>query len=174
MPLVAPLHRQYKTARTETRCHLLLKIRQMATQTSASRDYVLFSSGKSATRKFLNCLMICGHSPWSAPDLKRHGSSKMPDAAWLEIPDFTVRSALDRYHPERLAPIFPGITHNNQRLVWQRFSISYSFSIQRSSCASRSSYLQSPCLRQSHFPQFSIKKSMFIAARACLHISRYV
>ena len=77
VPLVAPLHRQYKTARTETRCHLLLKIRQMATQTSASRDYVLFSSGKSATRKFLNCLMICGHSPWSAPNLERHGSSQI-------------------------------------------------------------------------------------------------
>ena len=70
MPL---LHRHYKIARTETRCHLLLKIRQMATQTSASRDYVLFSSGKSATRKFLNCLMICGHSPRSAPNLERHG-----------------------------------------------------------------------------------------------------
>ena len=75
--LMAPLHRQYKTARTETRCHLLLKIWQMATQTSASRDYVLFSSGKSATRKFLNCLMICGYSPWSAPNLERHGSSQI-------------------------------------------------------------------------------------------------
>ena len=42
--LMAPLHRQYKTARTETRCHLLLKIWQMATQTSASRGYVLFDN----------------------------------------------------------------------------------------------------------------------------------
>ena len=91
--LMAPLHRQYKTARTETRRHLLLKIWQMPAQTSASRDYVLFSSGKSATRKFLNCLMICGHSPWSAPNLERHGSSRMPDAAWLEIPDFVIRIA---------------------------------------------------------------------------------
>ena len=41
--LMAPLHRQYKTARTETRRHLLLKIRQMPTQTSASRGYVLFN-----------------------------------------------------------------------------------------------------------------------------------
>ena len=32
---------QYKTARTETRCHLLLKTWQMAIQTSASRGYVL-------------------------------------------------------------------------------------------------------------------------------------
>ena len=88
MPL---LHRHYKIARTETRCHLLLKIRQMATQTSASRDYVLFSSGKSATRKFLNCLMICGHSPWSAPNLERHGSSKMQTFGWLEIPHFLNR-----------------------------------------------------------------------------------
>ena len=88
MPL---LHRHYKIARTETRSHLLLKIRQMATQTSASRDYVFFSSGKSATRKFLNCLMICGHSPWSAPNLERHGSSKMQTFGWLEIPHFLNR-----------------------------------------------------------------------------------
>ena len=39
--LVVLPHRQYKTARTETRCHLLLKTRQMAIQTSASRGYVL-------------------------------------------------------------------------------------------------------------------------------------
>ena len=42
MSLMAPLHRQYKTARTETRWHLLLKIGQMPIQTSASRGYVLF------------------------------------------------------------------------------------------------------------------------------------
>ena len=42
MSLAASLHRQYKTARTETHCHLLLKIWQMAIQTSASRGYVLF------------------------------------------------------------------------------------------------------------------------------------
>ena len=41
--LMAPLHRQYKTARTETRWHLLLKTGQMPIQTSASRGYVLFS-----------------------------------------------------------------------------------------------------------------------------------
>ena len=36
------LPRRYdKTARTETRCHLLLKLRQLTTQTSASRGYVL-------------------------------------------------------------------------------------------------------------------------------------
>ena len=40
--LATLLHRQYKTARTETRWHLLLKIRQMPIQTSASRGYVLF------------------------------------------------------------------------------------------------------------------------------------
>ena len=49
--LVLP-HRQYKTARTETRCHLLLKIWQMAIQTSASRGYVLFrGANKGHTRK---------------------------------------------------------------------------------------------------------------------------
>ena len=100
--LMAPLHRQYKTARTETRRHLLLKIRQMPTQTSASRDYVFFSSGKSATRKFLNCLMICGHSPWSAPNLERHGSSKMQTFGWLEIPHFLNRISIciSTWNPE--------------------------------------------------------------------------
>ena len=52
VPLMAPLHRQYKTARTETRCHLLLKIWQMAIQTSASRGYVLFrGANKGHTQK---------------------------------------------------------------------------------------------------------------------------
>ena len=50
--LMAPLHRQYKTARTETRWHLLLKIGQMPTQTAASRGYVLFrGANKGHTRK---------------------------------------------------------------------------------------------------------------------------
>ena len=50
--LRAPLHRQYKTARTETRWHLLLKIRQMPIQTSASRGYVLFrGANKGHTQK---------------------------------------------------------------------------------------------------------------------------
>ena len=44
-------HRQYKTARTETRWHLLLKTGQMPIQTSASRGYVLFGSTVSAARK---------------------------------------------------------------------------------------------------------------------------
>ena len=48
---MALLHRQYKTARTETRWHLQLKIRQMPIQTSASRGYVLFSSAIRDTHK---------------------------------------------------------------------------------------------------------------------------
>ena len=90
--LMAPLHRQYKTARTETRRHLLLKIRQMPTQTSASRGYVLLREYRQARHKSpTNCLPGCGHDPRSAPNLERHGSSRMPAAAWLEIPDFAVR-----------------------------------------------------------------------------------
>ena len=49
--LMALLHRQYKTARTETRWHLQLKIRQMPIQTSALRGYVLFSSAIRDTHK---------------------------------------------------------------------------------------------------------------------------
>ena len=90
--LRAPLRRQYKTARTETRRHLLLKIRQMPTQTAASRGYVLFRGAIRDTHKSpTNCLPGCGHDPRSAPNLERHGSSRMSAAAWLEIPDFAVR-----------------------------------------------------------------------------------
>ena len=109
--LMAPLHRQYKTARTETRRHLLLKIRQMPTQTSASRGYVLFrGANKGHTQKSENCLLACGHSPWSAPNLERHGSSKMASAAWLEIPDFAVRIAAVRCIRNFQLSVFCNIT----------------------------------------------------------------
>ena len=87
--LMAPLHRQYKTARTETRRHLLLKIRQMPTQISASRGYVLFRGAIRDTHKSpTNCLPGCGHDPRSAPNLERHGSSKMQTFGWLEMLTF--------------------------------------------------------------------------------------
>ena len=90
--LMAPLHRQYKTARTETLCHLLLKTWQMAIQTSASRGYVLLRGAIRDTHKSpTNCLPECGHDPWSAPNLERHGSSKMQPFGWLEMPYFLNR-----------------------------------------------------------------------------------
>ena len=90
--LMAPLHRQYKTARTETRRHLLLKIRQMPTQTSASRGYVLLRGAIRDTHKSpTNYLPGCGHDPRSAPNLERHGSSKMQTSGWLEMPHFLNR-----------------------------------------------------------------------------------
>ena len=90
--LMAPLHRQYKTARTETRRHLLLKIGQMPTQTAASRGYVLFRGAIRDTHKSpTNCLPGCGHDPRSAPNLERHGSSKMQTSGWLEMPHFLNR-----------------------------------------------------------------------------------
>ena len=90
--LMAPLHRQYKTARTETRRHLLLKIRQMPTQTSASRGYVLFrGANKGHTRRSYKLSPGCGHDPRSAPNLERHGSSKMQTSGWLEMPHFLIR-----------------------------------------------------------------------------------
>ena len=90
--LMAPLHRQYKTARTETRRHLLLKIRQMPTQTSASRGYVLLRGAIRDTHKSpTNCLPGCGHDPRSAPNLERHGSSKMQTSGRLEMPYFLIR-----------------------------------------------------------------------------------
>ena len=35
-----------------------------------------------------NCLPGCGHDPRSAPNLERHGSSKMQTSGWLEMPHF--------------------------------------------------------------------------------------
>ena len=90
--LMAPLHRQYKTARTETRCHLLLKTWQMAIQTSASRGYVLLWEYRQVRHKSpTNCLPGCGHDPRSAPNLERHGSSRMQTFGRLEMPHFLNR-----------------------------------------------------------------------------------
>ena len=108
--LMAPLHRQYKTARTETRRHLLLKIRQMPTQTSASRGYVLFDikmafmpsvvwCRKGHTR-ILKLSAGCGHDPRSAPNLEGHGSSKMQTFGWLEMPHFLIR--ISSYIPSEI------------------------------------------------------------------------
>ena len=93
--LMAPLHRQYKTARTETRRHLLLKTGQMPIQTSASRGYVLLREYRQVRHKSpTNCLPGCGHDPRSAPNLERHGSSKMQTFGWLEMPHFLNRISI--------------------------------------------------------------------------------
>ncbi len=108
--LRAPLRRQYKTARTETRRHLLLKIRQMPTQTSASRGYVLFDikmafmpsvvwCRKGHTR-ILKLSAGCGHDPRSVQNLERHGSSKMQTFGWLEMPHFLIR--ISSYIPSEI------------------------------------------------------------------------
>ena len=98
-------HRQYKTARTETRRHLLLKIWQMPAQTSASRGYVLFDNrwhlchllsgaARDTHKSPTNCLPGYGHDPRSAPNLERHGSSKMQTSGWLEMPHFLNRISI--------------------------------------------------------------------------------
>ena len=85
--LATLLHRQYKTARTETRWHLLLKIRQMPIQTSASRGYVLFRSADKRCTKVLKLSADCGHSPRSVQSLERHGI-RYQTRYRLEIPHF--------------------------------------------------------------------------------------
>ena len=67
---MAPLHRQYKTARTETRWHLLLKIRQMPIQTSASRGYVLFRSADKRCTKVLKLSADYEHTLWKVQTWK--------------------------------------------------------------------------------------------------------
>ena len=109
--LMAPLHRQYKTARTETRRHLLLKIRQMPTQTSASRGYVLFDikmafmpsvvwCRQGAHTKVLKLSAECGHIPRSAQNLERHGSSWMSNAVRIRNTGFCDQNDRSRMHPE--------------------------------------------------------------------------
>ena len=90
--LMAPLHRQYKTARTETLCHLLLKTWQMAIQTSASCGYVLLRGAIRDTHKSpTNCLPECGHAPSECSKLGK--TRIIADAAtgWLEMPHFLNR-----------------------------------------------------------------------------------
>ena len=47
-----------------------------------------------------NCLPGCGHDPRSAPNLERHGSSKMQTFGWLEMPHFLIR--ISRYIPSEI------------------------------------------------------------------------
>ena len=90
--LMAPLHRQYKTARTELagicywkqgRCRLRQRLRAVM----FCSEVPIRDTHKSPT----NCLPGCGHDPRSAPNLERHGSSKMQTSGWLEMPHFLIR-----------------------------------------------------------------------------------
>ena len=81
--LMAPLHRQYKTARTETRWHLLLKIRQMPTQTSASRGYVLFrGANKGHTQKSYK--LSSGMRTWPA-ECSKLGKTRIIEDANIRL-----------------------------------------------------------------------------------------
>ena len=88
--LVPPLHRQYKTARTETRWHLLLKTWQMPIQTSASRGYVLLSGGTRGTHK--SPKIVCWladtvrgvFQTWKDTDHRRCKSRLVRNAAFFE------------------------------------------------------------------------------------------
>jgi len=88
--LMAPLHRQYKTARTETRWHLLLKTWQMPIQTSASRGYVLLSGGTRGTHK--SPKIVCWladtvrgvFQTWKDTDHRRCKSRLVRNAAFFE------------------------------------------------------------------------------------------
>ena len=87
---MAPLHRQYKTARTETRWHLLLKTWQMPIQTSASRGYVLLSGGTRGTHK--SPKIVCWladtvrgvFQTWKDTDHRRCKSRLVRNAAFFE------------------------------------------------------------------------------------------
>ena len=81
--LMAPLHRQYKTARTETRWHLLLKTRQMITQTSASRGYVLFrGANKGHTQKSYK--LSSGMRTWPA-ECSKLGKTRIIEDANIRL-----------------------------------------------------------------------------------------
>ena len=47
-----------------------------------------------AHTKVLKLSADCGHPPWNVPNLEKHRSSRMFDAAWLEKPDFAIRMSL--------------------------------------------------------------------------------
>ena len=108
--LMAPLHRQYKTARTETRRHLLLKIRQIPTRDIgfARLCFVRHKDGIYAICCLVpqgtheNPKIVCGlrTHPWSVQNLERHGSSKMQTFGWLEMPHFLIR--ISSYIPSEI------------------------------------------------------------------------
>ena len=86
--LMAPLHRQYKTARTETRWHLLLKIWQMPIQTSASRGYVLLiGANKGHTQKSYK--LSSGMRTWPA-ECSKLGKTRIIEDANIRL----VRNAI--------------------------------------------------------------------------------
>ena len=81
--LRAPLRRQYKTARTETRCHLLLKTWQMAIQTSASRGYVLLRGAhKGHTQKSYK--LSSGMRTWPA-ECSKLGKTRIIEDANIRL-----------------------------------------------------------------------------------------
>ena len=47
-----------------------------------------------AHTKVLKLSADCGHPPWNVPNLEKHRSSRMFDAAWLEKTDFAIRMSL--------------------------------------------------------------------------------
>ena len=94
--LASPLHRQYKTARTETRWHLLLKTGQMPTQTSASRGYVLFIGDARNAQKSLNCLPACEHTRGVLKAWKDTDHRRCRMRCGLEMPGFSLRIPLAR------------------------------------------------------------------------------
>ena len=81
--LATLLHRQYKTARTETRRHLLLKIGQMPTQTAASRGYVLFRGAhKGHTQKSYK--LSSGMRTWPA-ECSKLGKTRIIEDANIRL-----------------------------------------------------------------------------------------
>ena len=93
--LMAPLHRQYKTARTELAgiCYWSQgrwRLRQRLRAVMFCSEVPIRDIHKSPT----NCLPGCGHDPRSAPNLEKHGSSKMQTFGWLEIPHFLKRISI--------------------------------------------------------------------------------
>ena len=93
---MSSLHRQYKTARTETRWHLLLKTWQMPTQTSASRGYVLFIGDARNAQKSLNCLPACEHTRGVLKAWKDTDHRRCRMRYGLEMSGFSIRIPLAR------------------------------------------------------------------------------
>ncbi len=85
--LMAPLHRQYKPREPNSSASAM-KIGQMPPDALRA---VMFCSEvpiRDIHKSPTNCLPGCGHDPRSAPNLEKHGSSKMQTFGWLEMPHF--------------------------------------------------------------------------------------
>ena len=91
MSPMAPLHRQYNRANRNSPASAIENRADADSDSGFARLCFVQRCHKGHTKKSYKLSPGCGHDPRSAPNLERHGSSKMQTFGWLEIPHFLNR-----------------------------------------------------------------------------------